>query len=93
MRPGFIVVAPPGFEDGPGANPEQLIAGAHASCYSMALSHALAGNGTPPTAVDTRADVTFVPGEGITGIVLTVRASVPGLSAEDFDRFAQEARG
>lgn len=73
-------------------SPEELIAAAHSTCYSMALSHALAGNGTPPSAVDTRADVTFVPGEGITGIVLTVRASVPGLSAEDFDRFAQEAK-
>lgn len=73
-------------------SPEELIAAAHSTCYSMALSHALAGNGTPPASVDTRADVTFVPGEGITGIVLTVRASVPGLSAEDFDRFAQEAK-
>ncbi|MBN9106747.1 MAG: OsmC family peroxiredoxin [Propionibacteriaceae bacterium] len=73
-------------------SPEELIAAAHSTCYSMALSHALAGNGTPPASVDTRADVTFVPGEGITGIVLTVRAAVPGLSAEDFDRFAQEAK-
>ena len=73
-------------------SPEELIAAAHSACYSMALSHALAGNGTPPAAIDTRADVTFVPGEGITGIVLTVRASVPGLGAEDFDRFAQEAK-
>lgn len=73
-------------------SPEELIAAAHSACYSMALSHALAGNGTPPSAVDTRADVTFVPGEGITGIVLTVRASVPGLSADDFQRFAQDAK-
>lgn len=73
-------------------SPEELIAAAHSTCYSMALSHALAGNGTPPAAVDTRADVTFVPGEGITGIVLTVRASVPGLSAEDFARFAEDAK-
>ena len=73
-------------------SPEELIAAAHSACYSMALSHALAGNGTPPAAVDTRADVTFVPGEGITRIVLTVRASVPGLSADDFQRFAQDAK-
>lgn len=73
-------------------SPEELIAAAHSTCYSMALSHALAGNGTPPAAVDTRADVTFVPGEGITGIVLTVRASAPGLSAEDFARFAEDAK-
>ncbi len=73
-------------------SPEELIAAAHSTCYSMALSHALAGNGTPPATVDTRADVTFVPGQGITGILLTVRASVPGLSAEDFQRFANDAK-
>lgn len=73
-------------------SPEELIAAAHSTCYSMALSHALAGNGTPPASVDTRADVTFVAGEGITGIVLTVRASVPGLSAEEFARFAEDAK-
>ncbi|MCA0307554.1 MAG: OsmC family peroxiredoxin [Actinobacteria bacterium] len=73
-------------------SPEELIAAAHSACYSMALSHALAGNGTPPATVDTRADVTFVPGEGITRILLTVRASVPGLTAEQFDSFAQGAK-
>lgn len=73
-------------------SPEELIAAAHSACYSMALSHALAGNGTPPATVDTRADVTFVPGEGITRILLTVRASVPGLAAEKFDAFAQGAK-
>jgi osmotically inducible protein OsmC len=73
-------------------SPEELIAAAHSACFSMALSAALAKNGTPPAAIDTRADVTFVVGEGITGIVLTVRASVPGLSAEDFATFAQGAK-
>lgn len=73
-------------------SPEELIAAAHATCYSMALSHGLAGNGTPPQSVDTKADVTFQPGEGITGIHLTVRASVPGLSAEDFAIAAQNAK-
>ncbi|WP_103563450.1 OsmC family protein [Actinomadura rubteroloni] len=73
-------------------SPEELIAAAHSTCYSMALSHALAGAGTPPASVDTRADVTFQPGEGITGIVLTVRASVPGISAEDFAAAAQGAK-
>jgi osmotically inducible protein OsmC len=58
----------------------------------MALSHGLAGAGTPPATVDTKADVTFQPGEGITGIHLTVRASVPGLSAEDFAKAAQTAK-
>ena len=58
----------------------------------MALSHGLAQAGTPPEAVDTKADVTFQPGEGITGIHLTVRAQVPGLSADDFESAAQEAK-
>ncbi|MEV5710846.1 OsmC family protein [Actinoallomurus sp. NPDC052274] len=73
-------------------SPEELIAAAHSTCFSMALSHGLAGAGTPPESVDTRADVTFQPGEGITGIHLTVRASVPGLSAEDFQSAAEQAK-
>jgi osmotically inducible protein OsmC len=81
-----------GEAPGSKTTPEEFIAAAHSACYSMALSHALAGNGTPPAGLDTKADVTFVPGEGITGIHLTVKASVPGLSAEDFDRFANEAK-
>ncbi|MEU3459857.1 OsmC family protein [Streptomyces sp. NPDC006733] len=73
-------------------SPEELIAAAHSSCYSMALSHGLAGAGTPPESVDTKADVTFQPGEGITGIVLSVKAHVPGISAEDFQTAAQDAK-
>ena len=73
-------------------SPEELIAAAHSSCFSMALSHALAGAGTPPARLETKADVTFQPGEGITGIHLTVRASVPGLSAADFEKAAQTAK-
>ena len=73
-------------------SPEELIAAAHSTCYSMALSHALAGNGTPADSIDTHAEVDFQPGQGITGIRLTVRASVPGLSAEDFTRFAEDAK-
>ena len=46
-------------------SPEELIAAAHSSCFSMALSHGLAGAGTPPTRLETKADVTFQPGEGI----------------------------
>jgi len=79
-------------EPGGRTSPEELIAAAHSTCYSMALSHALAGAGTPPEKVDTKAEVTFQPGEGITGIHLTVRASVPGLSAGDFEKFAQDAK-
>lgn len=73
-------------------SPEELIAAAHASCFSMALSHGLAGAGTPPESLDTKADVTFQPGEGITGIKLTVRGNVPGISAEDFLAAAENAK-
>ena len=73
-------------------SPEELIAAAHSSCYSMQLSGGLARAGTPPAALDTTADVTFQVGEGITGIALTVRASVPGISAEDFEAAAQDAK-
>ncbi|MET9297337.1 OsmC family protein [Streptomyces sp. NPDC003077] len=73
-------------------SPEELIAAAHSSCYSMAFSHGLAGKGYTVEKVDTQADVTFQPGEGITGIVLTVRATVPGLSEEDFQAAAQDAK-
>lgn len=73
-------------------SPEELIAAAHSTCYSMALSHALAGAGSPPATVDTSADVTFQPGTGITGIKLTVNATVPGLTAEQFAEFAEDAK-
>ncbi|MGW4637386.1 OsmC family peroxiredoxin [Sphaerisporangium sp. NPDC004334] len=73
-------------------SPEELIAAAHSSCFSMALSHGLAQAGTPPQELETRAEVTFQPGEGITGIVLSVRAQVPGISAEDFQTAAETAK-
>jgi osmotically inducible protein OsmC len=73
-------------------SPEELIAAAHSACYSMALSHALAGAGSPPQSIDTQADVKFQPGEGITGIHLTVVGSVEGLSAEDFAAAAEDAK-
>ncbi|RZS89823.1 osmotically inducible protein OsmC [Motilibacter rhizosphaerae] len=73
-------------------SPEELIAAAHSTCYSMALSHGLAQAGTPPQTVDTKAEVTFQPGTGITGIHLTVRATVPGLTAEQFEEAAQSAK-
>jgi osmotically inducible protein OsmC len=73
-------------------SPEELIAAAHSSCFSMALSHALAQAGTPPDALDTKADVTFQPGEGITGIHITVRGSVPGVSEDDFVKAAEGAK-
>lgn len=72
--------------------PEELLAAAHASCFAMAFSHALGENGTPPTSIDATASVTFMPGTGITGSHLNVNAVVPGLSAEDFDRIANDAK-
>jgi lipoyl-dependent peroxiredoxin len=73
-------------------SPEELIAAAHASCFNMALSNGLAKQGNAPTALDTRADVTFQPGEGITGIHLTVRGQLPGMSQEDFAAAAEDAK-
>lgn len=73
-------------------SPEELIAAAHAACFSMALSHGLAQAGNAPEALDVRAEVTFQPGTGITGIHLTAEATVPGLSAEAFDEAAQGAK-
>ena len=73
-------------------SPEELVGAAHSACFSMALSHALAQAGSPPEALDTKADVTFQHGEGITGIVLTVRGTVPGLSADAFSEAAETAK-
>jgi osmotically inducible protein OsmC len=73
-------------------SPEELIAAAHSTCYSMALSHALAQAGTPPTSVDTTAEVTFVPGTGITAIALRVVGRVPGLDAAGFQAAAEGAK-
>jgi osmotically inducible protein OsmC len=73
-------------------SPEELIAAAHSSCFSMALSSALAKGGNPPERLETSADVTFQPGEGITGIHITVRGTVPGLSADQFVEAAEGAK-
>ena len=73
-------------------SPEELIAAAHSTCFSMALSNGLAKGGNPPSTVDTTADVTFQPGQGITGIKLTVKAAVPGLTAEQFAEAAEDAK-
>jgi lipoyl-dependent peroxiredoxin len=72
-------------------SPEELIAAAHSTCFSMALAHGLAQGGSPPTSLDTRADVTFDPPD-ITGIKLTVRGVVPGITADEFEAAAQDAR-
>lgn len=71
-------------------SPEELIAAAHASCFSMALSNGLAKAGTPAERLETSATVTFVPGTGITKVALTVRGRVPDL---DEAGFAEQAEG
>ncbi|MFG2333283.1 OsmC family protein [Streptomyces sp. NPDC048604] len=73
-------------------SPEELIAAAHSSCFSMAFSNGLAKAGNPPARLETKADVTFQPGEGITGIHLTVRGEVPGLDADKFQALAEDAK-
>ncbi|MFJ3932755.1 MULTISPECIES: OsmC family protein [unclassified Streptomyces] len=73
-------------------SPEELIAAAHSSCFSMALSHGLAGAGNPPARLETKAEVTFQPGEGITGIHLTVQGEVPGLDEAAFVKAAEDAK-
>lgn len=73
-------------------NPEELLGAAHSACYSMALSHALTGAGTPPESIEVTAAVTFVPGEGVTGSHLLVNARVPGLDDAGFAKFAEEAK-
>ena len=73
-------------------SPEELLATAHASCYSMALSHALAQDGTPPDRLDTSATVTFVPGTGITKVALRVRGRVPDIDEAGFLAKAEDAK-
>ena len=73
-------------------SPEELIAAAHAACFSMALSHGLAESGHAPEQLDTSATVTFQPGEGITKIALTVDGRVSGMSADDFRAAAEDAK-
>ena len=83
------------FEDGPGANPEQLIAAAHAACFSMALAAALGEAGTPADSVKTSATVSlrFVDGAPtITAIALTTIGSVPGIDEAAFQAAAQGAK-
>lgn len=73
-------------------NPEELLGAAHSACYAMAFSHALGEAGTPPESLQVTAAVTFVPGEGVTGSHLLVSAKVPGMSDEDFQRHAEDAK-
>lgn len=83
------------FEEGAGTNPEELIAAAHAACYSMQLSAMLAKDGHTPTSVDTQARVSMDQVDGaptITKITLTTKGSVPGLSADQFTDYADKAK-
>jgi osmotically inducible protein OsmC len=73
-------------------SPEELIAAAHAACFSMAFSGALAKSGTPPEQLRTSATVTFQPGAGITRVALAVEGRVPGIEADAFRAAADEAK-
>ena len=83
------------FEDGPGSNPEQLIAAAHAACFSMALAGLLANSGYPPDSVHTDATVTLRPVDGsptITKIELVTVGRVPGIDEPTFVEKALAAK-
>jgi osmotically inducible protein OsmC len=95
---GLMADTPYGFNtrfgDRKGTNPEELIAAAHASCFTMALSNALAQAGHAPDAVDTRADVelSMDGGPTISAIRLTTKAKVPGIDAAAFRAIADDAK-
>jgi lipoyl-dependent peroxiredoxin len=79
------------FEDGTYTNPEELIAAAHAGCYSMKLSFVLGAAGFTPSRIETKCTVTLEAGV-ITGSHLEVRAKVPKLKSKDFPQYAEEAK-
>lgn len=79
-------------EHGGVTSPEELIAAAHASCFSMALSNALAKAGHPPTSLDVEATATFVAGTGITGMTLKLTADIPGIDESEFQEVAEDAK-
>jgi len=86
---------PSRFEEGPGTNPEELIAAAHAGCFSMALAASLEREGFPPKRVSTEARVHLEMVEGkatITRIELVTEAEVPGITPEKFQEIAQAAK-
>lgn len=91
---GEYAVSWPARSEEPGGetSPEELIAAAHSSCFSMALANGLTSSGTPPTRLTTQADVGFQPGTGITGIHLTVHGEVPGLDEAGFASAAADAK-
>jgi osmotically inducible protein OsmC len=79
-------------EPGGKTSPEELIAAAHAACFAMALSHGLAEAGHTADKLETSSTVTFEPGVGITTDHLTVRGTVPGMTAAEFQAAAEEAK-
>jgi lipoyl-dependent peroxiredoxin len=91
---GGLEVSWPARSEEPGGktSPEELIAAAHATCFSMALSHGLAQAGHAPERLNTSATVTFQPGEGITKIVLDVAGRVPGMEQGSFRQAAEDAK-
>ena len=84
------------FGDQTGTNPEELLAAAHAGCFSMALSAVLGKAGFVPEEIRTRAEVTMEPGMDpgptVTGVTLVLAARVPGIDAATFDDLAQQAK-
>jgi osmotically inducible protein OsmC len=91
---GGLDVSWPARSEEPGGmtSPEELIAAAHATCLSMALSGGLARDGHAPEELKTSATVTFQPGEGITRIALDVAGRVPGMDADAFRQAAEQAK-
>ncbi|MHA7154973.1 OsmC family peroxiredoxin [Arthrobacter sp. TMN-50] len=79
-------------EAGGKTSPEELIAAAHSSCFSMAFSLALSEEGKTADRIETKAEVDFVPGEGITAIRLILDASIPDIEDADFQRIAESAK-
>jgi osmotically inducible protein OsmC len=80
------------FESGEGTNPEELIAAAHAGCFSMALSNILGKAGLTPNSIETSATVHLDMPAGITKIELSTVGDVPGVEESDFVKYAEEAK-
>ena len=81
------------FENEAGTNPEELVAAAHAGCFTMKLSFVLTKAGFPPDNIDTKCEITLDPAKGeITNSDLTVTAKVPGISKEKFDESVADAK-
>src|SRR5438128_5133787 len=79
------------FGDGKGTNPEELIAAAHAGCFTMALAFQLSGAGLTPEKLETKADLTMEQEGGgwtIKAVALTLRGKVPGVTADSFQQLA-----